>query len=237
MFIFPMMGKSSRFFNAGYTSPKYRLLLGGRTLFDRAVSSFSEYFQNRSFVFVVPSDGETASFVRASAQELGIIDVTVVELEHATSGQGETVAEALRQIVTQESIYIFNIDTILTNFVEYNYGESVVGALDVFEADGEHWSFVIPGAQDQVAGTREKVRVSDLCSNGLYWFRSADDYLRAFDHAEAHWKEAGETYIAPMYNVFTELGEDVRWRRVPSDWVLLAGTPDEYEDLARRLQD
>ena len=44
--IIPMAGESSRFFNAGYTVPKYMLPLGSETVFDKAIKSFKDYFNN-----------------------------------------------------------------------------------------------------------------------------------------------------------------------------------------------
>jgi hypothetical protein len=53
VFIIPMLGKSSRFFEAGYDVPKYKLLVEGDPLFVKVVSSFKEYFSSDLFVFVV----------------------------------------------------------------------------------------------------------------------------------------------------------------------------------------
>ena len=39
--IIPMAGESSRFFNAGYTVPKYMLPLGSETVFDKAIKSLA----------------------------------------------------------------------------------------------------------------------------------------------------------------------------------------------------
>ena len=41
MIVFPMAGLSSRFYKEGYTKPKFELSLGGVTVFERSVLSFS----------------------------------------------------------------------------------------------------------------------------------------------------------------------------------------------------
>ena len=49
MIIIPMAGKSSRFYKAGYTLPKFMLPLNGKTIFEEAVSSFKKYFKTDFF--------------------------------------------------------------------------------------------------------------------------------------------------------------------------------------------
>ena len=39
MIVIPMLGKSSRFFDAGYERPKYQLPLGDGTVFSESVKS------------------------------------------------------------------------------------------------------------------------------------------------------------------------------------------------------
>ncbi len=52
MFVLPMVGLSSRFFDAGYTLPKYQLPLHGRTVFAHVVDSFRDYFDSDEFLFI-----------------------------------------------------------------------------------------------------------------------------------------------------------------------------------------
>ena len=44
-FIIPMLGRSSRFFNEGYSVPKYQLQLSDKSTFFHAISSFEKYFK------------------------------------------------------------------------------------------------------------------------------------------------------------------------------------------------
>ena len=53
MFVIPMVGKSSRFFEAGFSVPKYALPIGGKSVFECAVRSFEKYFKTDNFLFVV----------------------------------------------------------------------------------------------------------------------------------------------------------------------------------------
>ena len=75
MFILPMLGRSSRFFDAGYTVPKYKLDVSGATLFSRVLSSFLEYFESDKFTFIVRKDFNDAEWVSVEVQKLGILNL------------------------------------------------------------------------------------------------------------------------------------------------------------------
>ena len=61
--VIPMLGRSSRFFNAGYSIPKYQLPLGGETVFTKVVRSFEAYFNLEHFLFLVRTDQNDFDFV------------------------------------------------------------------------------------------------------------------------------------------------------------------------------
>jgi hypothetical protein len=223
-----MLGRSSRFFDAGYDVPKYKLLIGGEPLFVKVVKSFEEYFSSDLFVFVVRKDFNDAKWVTEHAQGLCIKEYKVIELDYETRGQAETVDVALQLLDrSNEEIYIFNIDTILTQFKKFS--TEADGYLETFNAEGDHWSYARTDDSGKVLETAEKVRISDNCSNGLYYFRSADVYQRYYKSYQIHC--VGETYIAPMYNLLIADKLLVLNKSVDHDTVILCGTPLEYERL------
>ena len=225
MFILPMLGRSSRFFDAGYTVPKYKLDVSGATLFSRVLSSFLEYFESDKFTFIVRKDFNDAEWVSVEVQKLGILNFSVIEVERETSGQGETVYIATKKIKSlDEEIYIFNIDTILTNFTKST--ESSDGYLETFLAEGDHWSFAEVDKNDNVIRTTEKIKISDNCSNGLYYFKSASLYNYYFEKYQNNYEK--ETYIAPMYNLMINDEKVVKVKKENAGAVLLCGTPEEY---------
>lgn len=239
-FIFPMGGLSSRFTNAGYTVPKFQLDLHGKTVFEHAVAGFSRYFAGHTFVFAFRGGDEVANFVTEKCLGLGIPDenLKLVSLSKVTSGQAETVRIAIDEagIGEGEPITIFNIDTFQTDFVlpdRFDLDE-IDGYLEVFIAEGEHWSFVEPGENNAVIRVTEKERISEYCSSGLYYFRKANDFCKAFDKTLALAVEdlsGGERYVAPLYNDIISAGGDIRYNLVGLDQLTFCGTPSEYEAL------
>jgi hypothetical protein len=234
MIVIPMLGRSSRFFDAGYKLPKFQLPLGGETVFTKSVRSFEQQFESEHFLFIVRHDYDTKEFVRRELTNLGIMDFRILELNFETRGQAHSVDLGCADYADQLPITVFNIDTIRLGF---NFPETLErgdGFLEVFQSEGENWSFVEAGDKNRVIRTTEKVRISNLCSNGLYNFARLGDFRDAFKTATEE-LQAGEIYIAPLYNDLIAKGLDIRYRLVEPSKILHCGLPADYEALKTRL--
>ncbi len=235
MIVIPMLGKSSRFFSAGYTRPKYQLPLAGGTVFSSSVQSFQRYFDAEPFLFLVRQDYEARHFVAAEATRLGIKDFRVVEFSNETRGQADSVALGISDYHNDVSILIFNIDTIRHNFVYPETNDIGDGFLEVFKGEGDGWSFVEPGPGTTVLRTTEKERISDLCSNGLYFFARIADFREAFRHYVSSGQQVlGELYVAPLYNYLIKQGRNINFQVVDSSLIDHCGVPADYEKLKLR---
>jgi NDP-sugar pyrophosphorylase family protein len=235
MIVIPMMGKSSRFSNVGYKIPKYMLPIGSETVFDHSVKSFEKHFTDQHFVFIVRRDHCACEFVAQKAAKLGIKDFRIKELSVETKGQAESVRIASNDYNEYQSLIIFNIDTIRIDFEipsKDNFGD---GFLEVFEGEGEGWSFVEPvSGTSKVMRTAEKVRISNFCSNGLYAFRTISDFRAAYDDTFFGNDYAkNEFYVAPMYNILIKQGKDIRYHLVPQTKIHHCGLPEDYERYLR----
>lgn len=233
-----MAGKSSRFFNAGYKIPKFMLKINDDYVFDICVNSFEKYFDKELFVFVVNKFFDCKLFVESRLEFLGIKRYILFELDAETRGQAETVAIALSNIEIDEPLTIFNIDTFRQGYTHPVRNIQVAGCLEVFEGEGENWSFVKdkknPNFDNEVELTTEKERISNLCSTGLYYFRSKTLFLEIFNEyvltPKSSWAK-GELYIAPLYNFVIKRGELVVYDKIERRDVTFCGTPEEYEYL------
>ena len=243
MIVIPMAGLSSRFYKAGYDKPKYMLMAHGKSLFEHAVGSFAEYFQSIPFLFIVRDIDDTIDFVRQQAEAMGILDFYVVCLNQKTRGQAETVTlgiEMWREETATTNdcpVTIFNIDTFRPGFIYPNLRELGDGYLEVFRGSGDNWSFAKPISNEttQVSQTAEKNPISDLCSTGLYHFRSLEEYLSSYysyiKKPVETW-EKGELYVAPLYNILIGLGKEIHYHLIPRDTVIFCGVPQEYIEFS-----
>jgi hypothetical protein len=242
--VIPMAGLSSRFAKAGYSVPKYMLLAGGESLFRHAVRSFESLFDQASFLFVHRDVQDTGAFVDRECESLGLGLSSRACLAGETRGQAETVAFGLRaKVVPDETeIIIFNIDTIRPSFQlpDSEILDGSDGYLEVFRGLGDTWSFVRPaeGADNRVAETAEKRRISDLCSTGIYHFRHAGDFLRAFDEEIAVGPtDTQEFYVAPLYNRLIQRGLDIRYKVIDQSEVIFSGVPAEYHAYCQSIDE
>lgn len=232
MIVIPMAGLSSRFFKAGYTQPKYALEAHGHTLFYYSVGSFRAYADTLPFLFVTLARYDATRFIRTEAARLGISELRIVELDTATRGQAETVSRGLERAgVGDEPITVFNIDSCCPGFRFPAFVGDCDGYLQVFHGSGPNWSYARPaaGPGNRVAETAEKNPISDLCSTGLYHFRSAAGFQAAYAAQSAAGElQHNELYVAPLYNRLIALGQDIRYDLVSRDDLVFFGTPEEY---------
>jgi|TARA_B100000768_G_C11284313_1_gene381009 hypothetical protein len=239
MIVIPMAGKSSRFFDAGYDLPKFMLPLGASsTLFEESVKSFDRYFDSDIFIFIVREEHLRYDFIEQKCIDLGIKTFEIISLFEDTNGQADTVylgLEKLGLLNSQEEIYIFNIDSIRKNFIKPGeiFLKNTYGYLEVFIDQGHHWSFIEPMDSLYVKRTTEKVKVSDLCSNGLYYFKSVDLFSRTFMDCSIT-NEFKELFVAPMYNILIEQNKPVKYLLLEDKETLFAGIPLEYEELKNK---
>ena len=230
-----MAGLSSRFFKAGYTLPKYQLELAGISVFMHSILSFKNYFNSEHFVFVVRDIYDTPKFVETEVKKLGITDFSIITLDAETRGQAETAYLATKTFTDDLPIYIFNIDTFRYNYEKPSFIDECDGYLEVFKAEGEHWSFVLPDGPENVIRTTEKDRISDLCSDGLYYFKKKSIFETLFLDAVNNEKTVrGEYYVAPLYNEMIASGAKVKYDVITLDQIDFCGTPEEYQILLNR---
>jgi len=240
MIVIPMAGKSSRFYNAGYKIPKFMLPLGVSTnVFSEAVNSFKAYFKEETFLFITRLDDRAPEFVKKECKKLGIESFEIVSLNKDTRGQAETVMQGILELNDEqkkEPLYIFNIDSIRINFKKpsSHFLSNTSGYLEVFKGEGEHWSFAEPIDSSRVKRTTEKIRISDFCSNGLYYFSSSELFQETFRDLELS-NDYKELFIAPMYNIIIGKGLTAKYVLLRNNQTLFSGTPLEYTALKKQL--
>lgn len=235
MFYFPMAGLSSRFMAAGYEKPKYYLKIGELSLFQASLKGFSRYFYSDGFCFIYLEQFVDEQTIQDWVKDIGLpkSNCLMVPLSAPTKGQADTVrfgvqaAAGLNDPI--EEVVIFNIDTIYHDFSKPDGGPA--DYLDVTRLPGSHWSFVEPDPDrpGQAGRVVEKERISDLCSVGLYGFRSSQSFNDCYArfYGEEHGQK--EEYVAPMYQRLIDDGLPVHYRELPRAQFDFLGTPQEYQ--------
>lgn len=232
--VIPMAGLSQRFIKAGFTLPKYMLYIKDKTLFNLAVCSFEKYFSNCDFIFIARNLFETKRFIESECRLLGISNFQIITLENPTRGQAETIYLGLNKasLKEEEPILIFNIDTFRPKFC---FPENILewdGYLEVFFGEGANWSYAKTESTNstKVIQTAEKNQISNYCSTGLYYFKSVQLFKSAYEKEVEILKNDStkELYVAPLYNILIEEGNNIHIHLIKKDEVQFCGIPEEY---------
>lgn len=224
--VITMAGLGTRFADQGFTEPKYKLRIGNRSLLEISVKSLEKFFDCASFVFIGLEESLDIDFVNAVAGRLGIKECEVRSLYKLSAGQAETVLFSGLQ--DGDSFIVYNIDTALNPEYRFSGMSSSDGWGLCFRAPGDHWSFFRTGIGGSVVEVREKERISDLCSVGLYYFRSFSIYKECYEQTYGQTHGSVERYIAPIYQTMIDRGYRVAVSEIPADDVVCMGTPAEY---------
>ena len=230
--IITMAGLGSRFRKVGYNCPKYMIEAKGKSLFEWSMDSLVGYNDHVSkYVFVVREEDKSKDFIKRQCEKYGISNVDIIELDHMTDGQATTCMLAIPYCNADEAIMVYNIDTYVEPY-EMKYEDiSGDGHIPCFHAEGEHWSFAKLDSDGKVVEVREKVRISDNCTLGAYYFSSANLYRELYEeyYADNSYMEKNEKYIAPLYNFMIEKGMLVTISIVDAKKVHVLGTPEELQ--------
>lgn len=237
--VITMAGLGSRFKKAGYTVPKYMIEAHGKTLFAWSMESLQGFdLANNTCIFIVRGEDKSEDFIRKACESMGIRSVKVIEIDHLTDGQATTAMLAKEEWDKEDELLIYNIDTYV-EAGEMNASQIAGdGFIPCFHADGDHWSFAKLDETGKVTEVREKVRISDNCTLGAYYFKSCGLYEQLYNeyYTSDENLEKGEKYVAPLYNYLIGKGGEVRISIVDYDKVHVLGTPEELDYFKEHYQ-
>lgn len=230
--VITMAGLGSRFKKAGYQEPKYMIMAHGKTLFDWSMDSLKGYNEkDTEYIFIVRKEDKAESFIREHCKQSGIENLKVIEIDALTDGQATTAMLAAQCWNKESELMIYNIDTFVESYELKAEDIAGDGYIPCFHAEGDHWSFVKLNDKGQAVEVREKVRISDNCTLGAYYFKSCklyEDLYQEYYNDEKN-MEKGEKYVAPLYNFMITKGMDVRISLIDYGKVHVLGTPEELE--------
>jgi NDP-sugar pyrophosphorylase family protein len=227
--VIPMAGRGKRFADVGFQLPKPLIPVLGKPMYAWAVDGLPLKSQDRLIFICLEDHLKGSTLEKDICARYAACSPVVIPINQVTEGQACTVLAARELIDSDDELLIFNADTYCpTTFRDAlgTYPTKIDGMLDVFRAEGSHWSFARTDASGKVVETAEKRRISEWATTGLYYFRQGSQFVRHTDEMiRANDRSNGEFYVAPVYNRMIASGADIRINPVPRIWVL--GTPEE----------
>lgn len=183
----PISGRSAFFPVEDFYFPKPLIEVAGRPMAELVVSQLKRQFPAAAFTFVVDRD-EARSFSLDRTLELAAgAGAQMVERLGETSGALCSCLLAIDALDMDAPLIISNsdqiIDTDLAGHIERFEKSGARAGVITFDSVHPRWSYVVEDAPGQVIQTFEKKVVSRHAIAGLYYFRTARDFIEAAQRA------------------------------------------------------
>lgn len=231
-----MAGMGSRFKKLGYTLPKHEIMIFNRSLFSWSMDSLKDLF-DEEFIFLIREEIYSEEFLNKELLNLGIKNYKFVVINYNTEGQASTAILADELISKSDEVLIYNIDTYVSDGIKKSDFLDVDGLWHVFHAKGEKWSFAKVDESFRITDVSEKVRISDNCSIGSYYFKKWEMFTEVYQKYKNNVKnDYNETYIAPFYKYLLDEFLIVS-KQVYSENVNILGTPEDLIDFYNKYKE
>ena len=237
--VITMGGLGSRFRKAGYTVPKYMIEARGRTLFEWSLISLDGYKEDvEQYIFIAMEDktSDVRAFIDEKCKRIGITDYQVILLDYLTDGQATTAKLASQYWNLDNALLIYNIDTYVEAGEMNSRQLKGDGFIPCFQAEGNHWSFVRLDDEGKVVEIKEKMRISNYCTLGAYYFKTCRLFEELYEDYYGKPQELvnGEKYVAPLYDHLLKWGGEIFISDINPRKVHVLGTPEELEEFVKR---
>jgi dTDP-glucose pyrophosphorylase len=252
--VIPMAGYGSRFEQAGYTFPKPLITVNGKPMIQLVIENmtlkppylvtpqkvderYSDWVDDRDypqqwdqqFIFITQKRHSLKYDLKDMLQFLapGCI---IHELDHVTDGAACTVLTIKEYIDNDTPLFMANSD----QFVEWNYNDTVDrmwrsgddGGMVVFDSVHPKNSFAKIDENGYVTEVAEKKVISNLATNGLYYWHRGHDFVKYAEQMIASNKRVnGEFYVAPVYQEAINDGKKFKTYTVRRHWPI--GIPED----------
>ena len=215
--VIPMAGHGKRFTDAGISKPKFMIEVGNKTLCEWSLDSLPiEIAKKIIFVCLEKHEKEfnVSKFIKnIMKNKYPKITYELIYLEKPTRGQVETVLHAKKFIGYDNSLIIYNIDTHfistrLKSKILTLQNQNIDGLLGCFTSDDQNLSFIEINEKGLVKKVKEKEKISNLASTGLYVFSSGKQFIDAAEKMiKNNVKIKNEFYISEIYNILLKSGK------------------------------
>lgn len=196
-------GLGKRFIDVGIKPSKPLIKVRGNELLLWSLTSFDFKSEDTLYIVTLKTDQVKKRLLKKINLVYPQISICWLEINNHLNGQLLTALYAIDYFEIKGPILIHNCDTSYNfNYHEFNsiLSSNVFGVIPYFHSEGDNWSF-INIKNKQIIEVREKVRISNNCSLGTYFFSDSEefnqlskDYLRSTEVSLNN-----EFYIAPLY--------------------------------------
>ena len=215
--IIPMAGEGKRFKDSGVLEPKFMIKVKNKTLFEWSMDSLPINI-SKKIIFVCLEEHEkkfnVSNFIKnVMNKKYPNCNYEQLYLKHVTGGQVETALSAKHLIKSEDTLIIYNIDT---HFVSTRLESKILtlknrksdGMLGCFESSDENLSFIQLDENEWIKQVKEKEKISNYASTGLYIFTNAKYFFETGEEMINNGtKIKNEFYVSEIYNMLLKSGK------------------------------
>jgi NDP-sugar pyrophosphorylase family protein len=230
-----MAGRGSRFSQAGYTTPKPLIPVGGRPMIQWVIENIRPKRPHRFTFICLAEHLETYPEVPAELRRI-CPGSEILPVKTVTEGAACTVLLARDLINSDDPLMIANSDQIvdldINDYLAAADAPDVSGLIMTFWSDHTKWSYCRMRADGTVSEVVEKKVVSNEATVGIYNFRRGRDYVRAADAMIVkNLRVNNEFYVAPTYNQLIDEGAKVITMKTGREYAGMygLGIPEDLE--------
>jgi dTDP-glucose pyrophosphorylase len=225
--VITMAGLGTRFRSAGYTIPKYEIIVKGKSLFEWSISSLEDFFCDQWY-FITLKQNNSRDYISKMLSKWNL-KYQIIELDNMTDGQASTALLVKNNLNPNDAISIFNIDTHIkpNNILRHDLRGD--GFVHLFESTGDKWSFAKINSEYEIIDIKEKIAISNLATVGFYYFSSFSVFEELYNLTyPQNEKSSLEKYIAPMYYTgINKLSLKVYSKIIGKENIVPLGTPED----------
>ena len=235
--VIPMAGEGKRFKDDGILEPKYMIKVKNKTLFEWSIDSLPINISKKIIFICLQKHEEkfnVSEFIKnIMNRKYSNSKYEIVYVKETTGGQVETVLHAKHLIRPENSLIIYNIDTYfistrLKTKVLTLKNKNIDGLLGGFKSNDENLSFIKLNERGFVEEVKEKEKISNYASTGLYVFTRAKQFFEAGeDMIKNENKVKNEYYVSEIYNMLLKSNAKFEIDMVEKFSPL--GTPDDLK--------
>lgn len=226
-------GFGTRFKKIGIDTPKYKIEVKGKSLYEWSMNSLKDFF-DEEFILIFRNETFDKDYIDKINSKIGIKRYKYLIINEPTDGQATTAFKANNMIENNESIIIYNIDTSIDEYEikKTDIKPDMDGFIPVFKSQGDNWSFVRINNENKVIQIEEKNPISNLASIGFYYFNKWSIFKEIYlKYNEEIKKSNKEVYIAPMYKYLINMDKFIGIKVLDNKVVNILGTPEEVKSF------
>jgi UDP-N-acetylglucosamine diphosphorylase / glucose-1-phosphate thymidylyltransferase / UDP-N-acetylgalactosamine diphosphorylase / glucosamine-1-phosphate N-acetyltransferase / galactosamine-1-phosphate N-acetyltransferase len=233
--VMPMAGRSQRFKEAGVMIPKPLITVAGMPMILRATSSLSffDLIPRENIVAIVRPDDMRK--YKIDLEIIGLLPGVSVLTDERPRGATSTALVAKDYILPDSRVLVMDCDIWFRSpaYEELllNPQTELSGAIPVFAAEGDRWSFSAVDSKSIINRIVEKRRINVpnctlLANVGFYYFAKGIDFLSYSEAALNKNLSDTECYLSQVVQEMIQIG--LPFRAAMCDSVMDMGTPESH---------